>query len=175
MRYSHHTIKSGTRSKLLFVFARSGEAPTAGATGLGPSIPGAAAGYAREGETAAHPIPLVDGVLGRHTTGGLVEVDPRLLPGVYQFGVPDAVLADGSPRAILMLRLPGAIVDPVEVALVAYDPLDSWCMGVEGLANRRRHEFLRRALPRLTEMELALGEEAERELAARLRSDEGEG
>ena len=95
-------------------------------------------------------------------------MDPDLLPGVYRFDLPDEMLAEGSTQAILMLRSPGTAADPVEVALVAYDPQDSWCMGVEGLANRRRHEFLRRALPRLTEMELALGEPAERELSTRM-------
>jgi hypothetical protein len=169
---SHHTIKAGTTSKVLLVHGRSREGDGEGARGLRHDTPGASAAFIREGEPEPHRLALVHGRLGEHAPGSFVEVDAELLPGVYQFGPPDEMLASGSTRAVLMLRFPGAVFDPVEVALVAYDPQDDWCMGVEGLANRRRHEFLRRALPRLTEMELDLGRKGERELAARLGQDE---
>ena len=74
------------------------------------------------------------------------------------------MLAQGSTRALLLLRFPGAKIVPIEISLVAYDPQDSERIGVTSLANDQRHKFLRRALPRLTEMDLALGEQAEGEL-----------
>jgi hypothetical protein len=169
---SHHTIKAGTTSKTLLVHGHSRPDAAQGATGLRHDTPGAVAAYVREGEAQPHRIQLAEGLLGKHAPGSFVEVDPELLPGVYQFGAPDEMLAPGSTLAILMFRFPGATFDCQEVALVAYDPQDEWCMGVEGLANRRRHEFLRRALPRLTEMELELGRQAEQELSARLGDQE---
>jgi len=57
--------------------------------------------------------------------------------------------------------------DGLEVDLVAYDPQDGTCIGMSQLSDRRRHQFLRQALPRLTEMELELGRQAESELAGR--------
>jgi len=170
VRQSHHTIRAGSTSKSLLVIARSqGGEPV---TGLRHDTPGASAGYARESDPAARRVDLVAPVAGSHVPGGFAEVDPDTVPGVYRLDVPDELLAPGSTHALLVLPLPGAVVEPVELAIVAYDPQDDWCMGVEGLANRRRHEFLRRALPRLTEMELALGEGAEARLSARLASDE---
>ena len=98
----------------------------------------------------------------------MAEVDPELLPGLYQFGAPDEMLAEGSARAVLLIRFPDTVIKPVEINLVAYDPQDAERIGVWSLAGHKRHEFLRQALPRFTEMELALGEQAEKELAAKL-------
>jgi hypothetical protein len=165
---SHHTIKAGTTSKSLLVFLADVKAHRPGRAGLRHDTSGASAAFVREGDPSAHRIELTPGVLGEHRPGGFVEVDPDLLPGVYQFGCPDEVLAPGATRAVLMLSFPDVVIEPVEVALVAYDPQDEERIGVEGLADHRRHEFLRRALPRLTEMELAAGEQSERELAIRL-------
>jgi hypothetical protein len=165
--FSHHTIKAGTTGRLLLLFLADA-ASGAGRVGLRHDSAGATAAFVREGEDRAHRIDLIEGTLGHHRPGAFVEVDSDLLPGVYQLGCPDEVLAPGATRALLMLSFPKVRGEPVEVALVAYDPQDSERIGVEGLADSRRHEFLRRALPRLTEMELAAGEEGERTLAIRL-------
>jgi hypothetical protein len=159
-----HTIKAGSVSKLLLFFAADAHDPAAGASGLSHEAPGALAAYFREGETAAHPVPLAPGRLGQWAPGSLTEVDAELMPGVYQLGAPDEMLARGSTRALLLVRFPGAMVTPIEISLVAYDPQDSERIGVSSLANAERHKFLRRAMPRLTEMELGLGAQAEGEL-----------
>ena len=165
-----HTIKAGTASKLLLFFAADAGNYAVGKRGLAHDTPGAAAAYIREGETAAHPVRMVAGRLGHWISGSLVEVDADLMPGVYQFGAPGQLLAEGSPRALLMLRFPGASVRIIEISLVAYDPLDSERIGVWSLASDKRHEFLRRAMPRLTEMDLALGESVETELRDKLNA-----
>jgi len=169
--HGFHTVKAGTTSKSFFVHAVD-PGSNAGRTGLAADTPGASAGFVREGDTVPGRVALVPGRVGAHVEGGFVEVDPDLLPGVYQFGAPDAMLAEGSTQAILMLRFPGVEIEPVEVQLVAYDPQDPKCIGMTQLGDERRHEFLRRALPRLTEQELALGEAAERELAGRMAGHE---
>ena len=79
------------------------------------------------------------------------------------------MIAEGSARAVLLVRFPGTAIKPVEINLVAYDPQDPVRIGVWCLSNSQRHEFLRQALPRFTEMELALGEDAEKELQAKLK------
>jgi hypothetical protein len=163
-----YTVKAGTRSKLLFFHAVDLADPARGNTGLSARTPGAVAGYIREGQSQAQAVPLVPGRLGEWTAGGLAEVDPHLLPGVYQFGAPDEMLAEGSARVLLLIRLPGAAVRPIEVNLVAYDPQDAERIGLGGLSSGKRHEFLRQALPRFTEQELVLGRQAEQELRAKL-------
>lgn len=162
-----YTMKGGTKSKLLLVYAMSAES-TSGKTGLARNVSACTAAYIREGDSTARRVRMVEGRVGEWASGALAEVDPELLPGLYQFGAPDEMLAEGSARAVLMIRFPDTVIKPVEVNLVAYDPQDAERIGVWSLAGHKRHEFLRQALPRFTEMELALGEQAEKELTAKL-------
>jgi hypothetical protein len=168
--HSPHTIKAGTTSKLLLVYARDRQGGSEGKTGLTATTPGATAGYIREGE-AASSVDLVAGQVGRWSPGGFAEVDPDLVPGVYQLGMPDEALGSGSTHVLVILRFPGAAVDPVDIELVAYDPQDEGCIGMAQLQDKKRHEFLRRALPRMTEQELALGAQVEEQLTARLEGE----
>jgi len=168
----NYTMKAGTQSKLLLVYATTAESMS-GRTGLAKNLSAGNAAYIREGESAAQQIPIVQGRVGEWKSGALAEVDPDLLPGVYQFGAPDEMIGEGSARAVLLLRFPGAVIKPVEINLVAYDPQDSERIGVWSLAGHKRHEFLRQALPRFTEMELKLGEQAEKELQAKLSAEKG--
>src|SRR5262245_23666282 len=165
----NYTMKAGTTSKLLLVYATSAES-TAGKTGLVKNLSAATAAYVREGDSVAHRVPIVPGRVGTWASGALAEVDPDLLPGLYQFGAPDEMVAEGSARAVLLIRFPDTVIKPVEINLVAYDPQDAERIGVWSLAGHKRHEFLRQALPRFTEMELELGEKVEKELAAKLHS-----
>jgi hypothetical protein len=149
-----HTFRKGTRSKLLFVSALDAGDVRLGKAGLGPHTTGATAGYVREGERRAHAVPLVEGRLGEHRPGGFVEVDARLLPGVYQFGVPDELLAAGADGAVLVLRFPGAVIEPIVLSLVAYDAQDAERLGMSALGPEGRLAALRGAFPRLTAKEL---------------------
>jgi hypothetical protein len=168
----NYTMKAGTKSKLLLVYATSA-ASTSGKTGLAKNLSAATAAYIREGDSTPRPVPIVQGRVGEWGSGALAEVDPELLPGLYQFGAPDEMLAEGSARAVLLIRFPDTVIKPVEINLVAYDPQDAERIGVWSLAGHKRHEFLRQALPRFTEMELALGEQAEKELKAKLNAEKG--
>ena len=99
-------------------------------------------------------IPLVDGKLGEHRAGSFVEIDSKLLPGVYQFGVPDEMLAAGAETVTLMLKFPGAVIEPISIHLVAYDPQDADRLGMSALGPEGRRAALRGAFPRLTAKEL---------------------
>jgi hypothetical protein len=165
-----YTMKAGTKSKLLLVYATSAE-NASGKTGLVMNLSAGSAAYIREGDSAARRIPMMQGHVGEWGSGAIAEVDPDLLPGVYQFGAPDEMIAEGSARAVLLIRFPDAMVKPVEINLVAYDPQDAERIGVWSLAGHKRHEFLRQALPRFTEMELTLGEQAEKKLKAKLNAE----
>jgi hypothetical protein len=167
--HSLHVMQAGTRGRSVFVRAR--DAKGRPVTGLRADSDGAGAASIREGEGAAHPIHLTPAPVGEHVGGGFAEVDPVLLPGVYQLGLPDELLAPGSTRAMVVVTLPGAVVDPIELDLVAYDPQDAKCIGMSQLGDERRHQFLRQALPRLTELELEAGREAEARLAEEISAE----
>lgn len=164
----HHTIKAGATRQLLFVYAGHERAPEGAKTGLEGRVDLATAAFVREGESSVHRTTLIRGRLGEWSPGSFAEVDAEVMSGVYQVGLPDEMLAKGSTRVMLCLRFPDAVIEPIDISLVAFDPQDAERIGVEGLANATRHEFLRRALPRLTEMELALGEPLEGALRKQL-------
>src|SRR5438477_11997188 len=77
-----YTMKAGTKSKLLLVYATSAE-NTSGKTGLARNLSAASAAYIREGDSAARRVPIVQGHVGECGSGALAEVDPELLPGLY--------------------------------------------------------------------------------------------
>jgi hypothetical protein len=164
------TITWGTTSRLFLIHARDAADPSKGKTGLRSDGPGASGAYVREGERATA-IALRPGRHGAWSPGALVEVDPEFMPGVYQIGLPDELFARGSSHAVVVLRFDGAVVDPLDVELVAYDPQEPYSIGIQELANVHRHAFLHGAMPGLTEDTLAAGEDAGRRLTRTLRAE----
>jgi hypothetical protein len=151
-----HTIRRGSSERLLLLHARTAgdRSDLTDAVGLSASMHGAAAAYIREGGTEAVAIPLREGRPGEHRAGGFVEVDRELLPGVYQLGLPDEMLGEGAETVTLVLRFPGASIDPIQIDLVAYDPQDPDRLGMAALGPQGRIDALRGAFPRLTAREL---------------------
>ena len=149
-----HTLKKGTTSKLLLIRALDAADVRLGKTGLSDRTPGIRAAYIRSGEVRASSIALSTGSVGEYQTGSFVEVDSDLLPGVYQLSVPDAALAGGADEVTLAINAPGAVIEPVTISLVAYDPQDSNRLGMSALGPEGRLAALRGAFPRLTAKEL---------------------
>ena len=82
------------------------------------------------------------------------EVDPALVPGVYRVALPDAAVAEGATRVIVVVHHPDATFDPVDIDLVAFDPQDSVRLGLSALGPEERITALRGAFPRLAELEM---------------------
>lgn len=160
-----YTVRASTQGKTLLFFAEDEGRRGVGKGGL--TAADATAAYVREGEGATV-IPLVAPTPGQRVEGAFYEVDAVSLPGVYALSAPDALLREGSTRALVLVRAPGATIRPITIDLVAYDPQDEDRIGVSSLSSERRHEFLRRALPRFTEMELELGRDVESTLKSHL-------
>jgi hypothetical protein len=149
-----YALKKGTTSKILLLYAVDAADMRSGKIGLSSQTRDASAACIREGEAQVRQIPLVEGKLGQHQPGGFVEIDGTLLPGVYQFGVPDEMLAVGAETVTLMLKFPGAVIEPISIHLVAYDPQDADRLGMAALGPEGRRAALRGAFPRLTAKEL---------------------
>jgi hypothetical protein len=148
----YHTIKRGTKSKTILVFARG--RGSSGQAGLSADSPGALAAWVRDTDTEAHLIQLRKGRLGAYRAGGFAEIDREAMPGVYHLSLPDDLLDDGAESAILLLRFDDAIVEPVSISLVAYDPQDEDRLGMEAIGPEGRIRALRGAFPLLTRREL---------------------
>jgi len=99
-------VKKGKTSKLLNVFISDSSSTTgAGLTGLVYNTASLTAYYYREGAgTGATAISLVTMTLGTWVSGGFVEIDATNMPGWYELGVPDAVLATGVDSAGIHLK-----------------------------------------------------------------------
>jgi|MDSZ01.2.fsa_nt_gb hypothetical protein len=103
-------IKEGTTSKLCRLFIQDSSSTTgAGLTGLAYNTSGIQAHYIREGGTASVQIGSTGGLgnlttLGTWVSGGLKEVSSSNMPGVYEFGLPDAAIASGAGSAVVMLH-----------------------------------------------------------------------
>lgn len=91
-------LVKGTTSQTLLIFVQNSSVTTgAGLTGLAFNSSGLTAYYYREGQgTGATQITLVTATLGTYTSSGFVEVDATDMPGWYEVGIPDAVLASGA-------------------------------------------------------------------------------
>ena len=146
----NHTVRQGTTQHSIFIVAHdTNGVPVRGVTAESNGIH---AGFVRIGEPPTE-IALTQGRTGAWVSGGFVEVDAALMPGVYQLDVPNEVTAAGATEALLTVQCTAATFDPVEFTLVAYDPQDARSLGLVQLEQRTRHDFLRRALPRFTEVE----------------------
>jgi hypothetical protein len=150
MPVREYTMRWDSVGRSVFVEAWRDELP---ATGLAHDASGLAAAYVREGERAV-PLALVPGSLEDHVPGGWAEIDHELMPGLYRLGLPNDVLAKGSARAMVVVRAPGLRIDPVEIELVAYDPLDPVRLGMSSLGPTERLAALRGAFPLLAGKEI---------------------
>jgi hypothetical protein len=130
-------IKAGTTSRLVRVFIQdSTSAAGAGLTGLTSASAGLACYYSRVGDASATAVTLTAGTLGTWSSGGFVAVDGTNMPGVYELGLPNAVLASGSTCVHVILRGAANMVPVlVEIELDAIDYQDSVRGGFTALPN----------------------------------------
>lgn len=52
--------------------------------------------YIRQGQTTATAITLAAGTIGTWSSGGFIKIDDTNMPGLYEFGIPDAAVAHGA-------------------------------------------------------------------------------
>lgn len=129
-------LKKGSTSKRLLVFiADSASTTGAGLTGLAYNTSGLVWYYWREdaGNSGGTAVTIVTATRGTFTSGGFKEVDATNLPGVYEIGIPNAVLASGASWAFMYLKGAASMAPlPIEIQLVNYDP-DDGNLGLTGL------------------------------------------
>ncbi len=118
-------IKQGTTSKLARVFVQDSSATDgSGLTGLAYNTASLTAYYIREGDSASTAITLTTGTTGTWSSGAWSEVDSTYMPGVYEIGLPDAVV-DATSEGSVVLMLRGAsnmapVLIEIELDAVAY-------------------------------------------------------
>ena len=133
------SLVTGTTSYLARVFIQDSSSTTgAGLTGLAFNTASLVCYRARDddGNAGGTAITLATATRGTWTSGGFVEKDATNMPGVYEFGIPNAALASGSKTCTIMFK--GATnMAPLalEIELTAVNNQDSVRGGMTALAN----------------------------------------
>jgi hypothetical protein len=103
---SEYAITAAKTSQLMTVFLQDSSSATgAGLTGLAWDTAGLTVYYFRSDGTAAVQVtPLANMTLGTWVSGGFKKVDDTNMPGLYQFGIPNAALAANATEVTLCFR-----------------------------------------------------------------------
>lgn len=130
-------VKLGTTSKRIVIFVQdTSKTDGSGLTGLTSGSSGLTWYYWREdaGNAGGTSVSVTSATRGSFTSGGFIEIDATNLPGYYEIGVPNAVIASGANWAVMMLKgVTNMAVVPVEFQLVSFDPNDAVSLGLSSL------------------------------------------
>lgn len=95
----------GSTSVLLRVMLLNSSVTTgAGLTGLTAGSSGFTCYYMRDGDTGSTVVNLTTGTVGTWSSGGFKEIDPTHMPGNYEFGIPNGILATGVKKATIFFH-----------------------------------------------------------------------
>lgn len=129
-------IARSTTSKLVKIFLQDSSSSTGlGLTGLTNATAGLTCYYIREGDGAAVAIALVAGTLGTWSSGGFIQVDATNMPGVYELGLPNAVLSSGASTLVMLRGATNLVPTLLEVELDAVNYQDAVRFGLTALPN----------------------------------------
>lgn len=115
-------IKVGTVSKRMVIFIRKTNVTTGvGLTGLTSASAGLTWYYYRESDNASTAVSIVGQTLGTWTSGGFVEIDATHLPGWYEIGVPNAVIANIAQAWMMLQGAASMVPSNIEIEVTNFD------------------------------------------------------
>lgn len=127
-------LKRGTTSKIARFFVQdTSQSDGRGLTGLVYNSGSLTAYYICEGQSSATQITLASATVGTFTSGGFAEIDSTNLPGIYELGVPNAVLATGGSAVIMLKGATNMAPVLMEFELDAVDYQDSTDFGLSAV------------------------------------------
>jgi hypothetical protein len=133
------SLAVGTTSYLARVFIQDSSSVTgAGLTGLAFNTASLVCYRARDddGNAAGTAITLATATRGTWTSGGFVEKDSANMPGIYEFGIPNAALATGSKTVDIIFKGAANMAPLVlEIELTAVNNQDAVRFGMTALPN----------------------------------------
>ena len=114
------SLVRATTSKLVRVFIQDSSVTTgAGLAGLAFGSAGLTAYYIIEGQATMTAITLATMTVGTWATGGFKEIDATHAPGLYEIGLPNAVLASGASVVVFLQGAANMVPCVVEIELTA--------------------------------------------------------
>lgn len=97
-------VPKGTTSKIVELFIENSGSPGTGLTGLTFASAGLTCYYIRAGDTAMTAVTLATATIGTFASGGFKELDSTHGPGLYEMGIPNALLATGANSVTIYLQ-----------------------------------------------------------------------
>jgi hypothetical protein len=91
--------------------------------------------YNRNTGSASVAVSLATMTLGTWASGGFKEVDSTNMPGLYQFGVPNAALVSGADGVTFFFLGTGVVPNPISIELTATNNQDGVHGGMTALPN----------------------------------------
>ena len=132
-------IKRGSTSVMIRVFIQDAtKSDGSGLGGLTNASSGLQYSYTGDGQTASALASFSSASVGTYTSGGFVAVDGTNQVGLYEIGLPNAMLAYAAPCRNAQIKILGAanmVVTVKEFPLVDYDPYDAVHLGLSALPN----------------------------------------
>ena len=127
----------GTTSQVVDILALNSSVTTgAGLTGLAYNTASLTCYYHRNTASADVAVTLATMTLGTWATGGFIVVDGTNMPGLYQFGIPNAALASGADSVVIYFTGATNLAPIVlEIELTATSNQDAVHGGMSALPN----------------------------------------
>ena len=127
----------GTTSQVVDILALNSSVTTgAGLTGLAYNTASLTCYYHRNTASADVAVTLATMTLGTWATGGFIVVDGTNMPGLYQFGIPNAALASGADSVVIYFQGATNLAPIVlEIELTATSNQDAVHGGMSALPN----------------------------------------
>lgn len=111
---------TGSTNVLWHVFLPDSTSTTgAGKTGLHNASTNLVWSYLRAGSNSTVQISVVNANLGEFASGGIKEISAANMPGMYEFGPPDAMFASGANSVVSFIKADGIAPTPIEVQMRA--------------------------------------------------------
>ena len=129
-------IKAGSTSRTVrFLVLDSTATDGSGKTGIAYNASGLVVYYLPEGDASATQITLASGTTGTYSSGGWSEVDATYMPGIYELGLPDAVIDATSDGSVIVMAKGATDMAPVvlEIELDAIDYQNATNAGLSNL------------------------------------------
>jgi len=137
----------GETSRIIRMFIQEDDS-LSGKTGLAYNTASLTAYYSHEGDSSATAFTLATATVGTYTSSGFVEVDATNMPGVYEFGIPNARISSAGVVDILFKGATGMAPCAIKVETYAA-PLTAAEVNTEvdaGLSDIRLDELMSVAL-----------------------------
>jgi hypothetical protein len=129
-------IQQGKTSKLLRVFIQdSSQTDGRGLTGLAFNSGSLTMYYIKEGDASATAVTLASATVGTWTSGGFKEIDATNMPGWYELGAPNAMIASSASVGAHLKGATNMAPVAIEIQLVPWNPDDGVRMGMTALPN----------------------------------------